>query len=149
MRHQSFQRHVIAFILFFGLFVQFQLVFACEYKDGKLQLLCCCNETGDESGGMSKDCAQGDKCSSATGSSNNCCNVSINLGPNALSTSSHLHNPQVLLLEAPQPPPLVSSIQLRPIVTSNKIIQNTDSYLAFSAINAGNQTYLRTLRLRI
>ena len=149
MRHPSFKRYVTAFILLFGLLAQFQLVFACEFKDGKLQLICCCNETGDESVDMSKDCAQDENCSAAAGSINNCCNVSINLGPNTLSNNSHLQNPQVLLLEAPQPPPLVSTFQLGPIVPTNKIILNTGSHLAFTAINVGNQTYLRTLRLRI
>jgi len=145
IRNRSLQRRIIATILFLGLFGQFQTVFACEYKDGKLQLVCCCDEPGD----MSKDCEQNDACNDSgmpVSSTSPCCEVSFHAGPTATVIGTVQHSPQVLLLEAPQPPPLLTSFVQLNLATSN-LAQHPTLHLTptFTSI----QTYRLTQRFRI
>ncbi|MFV2055506.1 MAG: hypothetical protein ACC707_03520 [Thiohalomonadales bacterium] len=145
MRNRTLQRRIIATILFLGLFSQFQNVFACEYKDGKLQLVCCCDEPGD----MSKDCEQNDACNDSgipVTSEKTCCEVSFHAGLSATIIGTERHVPQVLLLDAPQPPPLLTSFVLQALPTPNYAIR-INSELPPTLI--GSQTYRLTQRLRL
>ena len=146
IKNRSFRRFVIAATLFMGLFTQFQTVFACEFKDGKLQLVCCC----ENSGGMTKDCSQNNQCAEqqAVPISNNatCCDVSYQQVPSATAFSSAQHNQQVLVLDAPQPPPIPASFNLQTIPTAN---QTAHKLTNISLLVFGTQTYLLTQRFRI
>ncbi len=145
MRNRTFRRLVLATTLFMGLFTQFQTVFACEFKDGKLQITCCCETSGD----MSQGCDMGGGCDLPAGlvnSDGNCCETSYQAVPGVTAITPQLHVQQVLLLDAPQPPPvLVSSLSHPvPVITHSYTLphQGTSSPL-------GTLTYLRTQRLRI
>ncbi len=146
IRNRSFRRLVVATILFMGLFTQFQTVFACEFKDGKLQFVCCCDNSGD----MSKNCAENDQCGEQpavpTSDNANCCDVSYQQAQSATAISSAQHSQQVLVLDAPQPPPVLTSFDLQTIPTANHTAQFfTDVSLQVT----GSQTYLLTQRFRI
>jgi len=149
IKNRSFRRFVIAATLFVGLFAQFQTVFACEFKDGKLQFVCCCDKSGD----MSKDCNENDRCDDQqvipkSDDSNGavCCEVSYQSVPGATAISSTQYGQQVLLLDAPQPPPILSSFNLQVISSSSQIISfPTDVSLRVTSAH----TYLLTQRFRI
>ncbi len=150
IRNSSFRRLVIAATLFMGLFAQFQTVFACEFKDGKLQPVCCCDDLSGKSGDMTKDCAEGDSCDNpqATPTSDNttCCDVSYQQVPGATAISPTQHSQQVLLLDAPQPPPLLPSFNFNTSQASSQPVifsGNTPTRVT------GTQTYLLTQRFRI
>jgi len=145
IRNQSFRRLVIATTLFLGLFTQFQTVFACEFKDGKLQIVCCCDKAGD----MSKGCDNGGGCNDSAGlisSGMNCCETSYQPAPSAIAIAPDLHAQQVLLLDAPQPPPIITSFDLKTLPASRQTI----GFLSASPPRVTDtQTYLLTNRFRI
>ena len=145
LRHSSFRRFVIATTLFMGLFTQFQTVFACEFKDGKLQIVCCCDEAGD----MSMGCDMGGGCNDSAGPASNgmnCCETSYQPAPSATAIAPDLHVQQVLLLDAPQPPPILASFVLKTTPASRQII----GFLSDTPPRVtGTQTYLLTNRFRI
>ncbi len=143
--HPSFRRFVIAATLFMGLFTQFQVVFACEFKDGKLQFVCCCDEAGD----MSMGCDMGGGCNGLAGpvsSGMNCCETSYQPAPSATAIAPGQHAQQVLLLDAPQPPPILTTFDLQIVPLPSQTIGflfNTPPRIT------GTQTYLLTSRFRI
>lgn len=145
IRNSSFRRFVILTTLFLGLFTQFQTVFACEFKDGKLQIVCCCDEAGD----MSMGCDMGGGCNDSTGlvtNGMNCCETSYQPAPSATATAPGQHAQQVLLLDAPQPPPILVSFDLKTTPASRQII----GFLSATPPRVtGTQTYLLTNRFRI
>lgn len=146
IRNVTCRHCVIALTLFMGLFSQFQTVFACEFKDSEFQLVCCCENSGE----ISKDCAVGDHCADrhARSISDNtaCCNLSYQPVPGATAISSTQQIQQVLLLDATQPPPILTSFELQTIPASNQVVRFTTDT---PPLGAGIQTYLLTQRLRI
>ena len=146
IRNRSFRRLIIAATLFMGLFTQFQTVFACAIKDGKLQFVCCC----DKAGGMSKDCAEKNPCAEQqavpTSDNANCCDVSYQQLPISTALSPAQHSQQVMALNASQPPPLLTPFILQIIPTAN---HSADFLSDVSFRGAGPQTYLLTQRFRI
>jgi len=152
IRNLSFRRSVIALTLFLGLFTQFQMVFACEYKDGKLQFVCCCNEDGKMSmdKDMSMTCDMSGECGASAGpppGGMKCCDVSYQPAPSTTAIAPELHAQQVLLLDAPQPPPLIlTSFDLLIFPPSSRTI----GFLSHPPPPlAGTRTYLLTNRFRI
>lgn len=146
IRNKLFRRFVISTTLFMGLFTQFQSVFACEYKDGKLQSVCCC----DKSGEISRDCAENDRCDDQQATHeatlDNCCDVSYQAAPGATAISSTPYSQQVLLLDAPQPPPLLARFEFQTLTVSTPTFtspRNTSTRVS------GTQTYQLTQRYRI
>ena len=145
IRNSTFRRFVIVTTLFMGLFTQFQTVFACQFKDGKLQIVCCCDKAGD----MSKGCDKGGGCNDSAGpisNGMNCCETSYQPAPGAIAIAPDLHAQQVLLLDAPQPPPILTSfdIQIFPALR-----QNIRFYSNHPPRVTGTQTYLLTNRFRV
>ncbi|HHI93706.1 MAG TPA: hypothetical protein ENK04_09390 [Gammaproteobacteria bacterium] len=146
LRHHSFRRFVIATTLFLGLFTQFQTVFACEFNDGKLQIVCCCDTAGD----MSMGCDMGGGCNGSAGpassSTMNCCETAYQPAPTATAIAPDQHVQQVLLLDAPQPPPIPASFDLKTHPASSQ----TANFLSHAPPRVtGTQTYLLTNRFRI
>jgi hypothetical protein len=139
------RRVIIAMAMFLGLFSQFQVVFACELMDGKTRTVCCCDERGD----MSMGCAKGGGCQDqAPGSatSMDCCEVSYRAAPNAKATPPGSAGLQVLLLDAPQPPPIPVSFTIQEFSPSSDVLRFTRS--APPRV-AGTDIYLLTNRFRI
>jgi hypothetical protein len=146
LRNRSFRRLVIATTLFMGLFTQFQTVFACEFKDGKLQFVCCCDNSGDISNG----CVENNQCPEQQAGPISvdaaCCDVSYQQVPSATVIISAQHSQQVLVLDAPQPPPILSLFDLQTIPAANHAACFTTDV---SLLVTGTQTYLLTQRFRI
>lgn len=146
MRTSSpFRRFVITLVIFMGLFSQFQTVFACELMDGKAKPVCCC----DKPGGMSKGCAMGGACQDQAGpapSPADCCQVSYEPVPSATAIAPESHAKQVLLLDAPQPPPIPAAFILPDFTTSRTSLRFNHSR---SLPVTGTHTYLLTNRFRI
>lgn len=140
-----FRRFVVATLVFLGLFSQFQVVFACELMDGKAKPVCCC----DEPGGISTGCDMGGGCpdqapGSATGM--DCCTVSYQEAPSAKATPPGSTSLQVLLLDAPQPPPIPVSFYVPEFLPVDHAPRYTRLILPRVA---GTDTYLLTNRFRI
>ena len=150
IRNRSFRRLIISATLFMGLFTQFQTVFACEFKDGKLQVVCCCDTLSNSSGNMPKDCSEKNQCANQqavpTPDNTTCCDVSYQQVPGATAISSAQHSQQVLMHDAPQPPPILTSSVSQIIFTATHTAHlSTDVSLS----GIGTQTYLLTQRFRI
>lgn len=144
-RSPLIRRTVIAMVMFVGLFSQFQAVFACELMDGKAKPVCCCDEPGSMAGG----CAVGGGCQDqAPGSASamDCCAVSYQEAPSAKATPPGSTSLQVLLLDAPQPPPIPVSFH----VPEFPPVDHAPRYTRFIPPRvAGTDTYLLTNRFRI
>lgn len=141
IRNPLFRRFVAATVMVLGLFTQFQVVFACELMDGKVQYVCCCDEPG------SMGCAMGGGChDSRDTQTQNCCAVSYEPMPNATAIAPESHSLQVLLLDAPQPPPIPVSSDIPEFSPDNHALRFTH---ALAPHVAGTDTYLLTNRFRI
>jgi len=144
-KNSPFRRFMITLVIFMGLFSQFQTVFACQLMDGKAKPVCCCDKPGD----MSKGCHMGGGCQdqaigSATGA--DCCVVSYQEVPSATATPPGATSHQVLLLDAPQPPPIPASFH----VPEFHPVDHTPHHTRFIPPRvAGIDTYLLTNRFRI
>lgn len=144
-RNPSFRRFVVATLVFLGLFSQFQMVFACELMDGKIQSVCCCDEPGD----MSNGCDMGGGCQDqvpGSATSIDCCKVSYQEAPSAKATPPGSASIQVLLLDAPQPPPIPVSFEIT-LFTPASHTPRLTRFLPPRV--AGTDTYLLTNRFRI
>ena len=146
IRKLSFRRFVVAALVLLGLFSQFQVVFACKLMAGNAKPVCCCDEPGD----MSKGCAMGGGCQDqTTGSATttlDCCAVSYQEMPSAKATPPDSVSLLVLLLDAPQPPPIFVSFQVPKFPTAD----HAPRYTRFIPLRvAGTETYLLTNRFRI
>lgn len=143
-KNSSSRRFVITLVIFMGLFAQFQTVLACELMDGKAKPVCCCDKPGD----MSKCCATGSGCQDQAGpvpSLANCCQVSYEPVPSATAIAPEYRTQQVLLLDAPQPPPLPATFILPDFATSRSTLRfNYPRSLPVS----GTHIYLLTNRFR-
>lgn len=138
----SFHQFVMASILLVGLLSPFQTVFACELMDGKTQYVCCCDEAGE----ISKGCAVGDsRQNQLPMAEGDCCEVSYLPAPGSTAIAQQ-QQAQLLLLDAPQPPPLPAYFAFQTILTPNGLIL----YITDSSPPAiGTRTYLLTNRFRI
>lgn len=140
-----FRQRLVLATLFMGLFSQFQMVFACELMDGKTQYVCCC----DEAGNMSKGCAMGGGCQHQMPDSamaSGCCEVSYQQAPSAKATTPGSTGLQVLLLDAPQPPPMPASFDILEFALASGALRFTRFV---PPRVAGTNTYLLTNRFRI
>jgi hypothetical protein len=149
VRNHLFRRFVAATLMLMGLFAQFQMVFACELTDGKAKPVCCCDEPGGMSG-MAMGCDQGGGCQEATGPMANpsdCCEISYEQAPTATAIAPEPPTQLVLLLDAPQPPPIPAAFALPDFsrIHSTVLLYNHAS----SPRIAGTETFLLTNRFRI
>lgn len=132
-----------------GLFTQFQVVFACEFIDGKIQYVCCC----DEQVAMTNDlgCAKisGYLDEQQVGPASiaaSCCEMSYQQIPATLAISSKLHDQQVLLIDAPQPPPILVSFMSQTMSAASQAGRNS---IYSPARTMGPRIYLLSKRFRI
>jgi len=146
-RHSMMRRIILLTLLSWGLLTQVATVYACEFKNGEKQISCCCDTA------IKMDCADNaapcnnpnDNTSydSTNISTSACCNVSYGVtDASPASTSATL---QLLLLDAPQPPPTLPEYQPGTVSNYAPLV----ALPTFTPSSPGTSTYLRTQRLRI
>lgn len=121
-RSKLIRRSTLLFLLSWGVLAQVATVYACEAENGKKQVSCCCDNA------IKKDCKHqqskpnnnkcdksisdlGDKISldAPTPPASTCCEISYGATDSSIASSGTLTAQQVVLLDAPQPPPLLPS----------------------------------------
>jgi len=144
-RNLTFQRILSLIFLCTALLSQTQILYACELMDGKPKLVCCCGESMSDGCPMSESCAM-----HANTDEGHCCEVSQDsLTDDVVMThSSSTVDFLTLLLDGPQPPPVIDYQEL--LSTS----QQATGRLAIPPhepllLGSGKQTYLLTRRLRL
>ncbi|WP_152485932.1 hypothetical protein [Methylohalobius crimeensis] len=138
--HSSFRRIVIVLLVLAGLGAPLRTVFACQLMDGRKQYVCCCHEEGH--------CKHGGGCphrkpEGPTG----CCDVAHEIADDGLASAPADHVFQVLLLEAPRPPPAAPTPSIA--LLQPPPLPNPRWRADPPAWCAGSRTYLVTQRFRI
>ena len=143
-RQLIFQRTISLAFLFAVLLSQTQLLYACEQMDGKPKMVCCCDEHMSDTCPMATPCSMHEQ-----DQQSKCCEVSYDsLSDVSMSQGTSTADYLTLLLDGPQPPPLISeqTLSLASLKASHKLVFPPDKSLS---LNRGNQTYLLTRRLRL
>jgi hypothetical protein len=143
-RNINLQRLFSTLVLFAALFSQIQTLYACDSMESKPKMVCCC---GDHDSAI---CPMADNCGVHELSDDNaCCELSYDIlndtgMMNSVATVDYL----TLLLDGPQPPPIVDfqKYSATPLPISSRILLASPEPLAF---NLDNPTYLLTRRLRL
>jgi len=143
-RNINLQRIFSTLVLLAALFSQIQTLYACDSMESKPKMVCCC---GDHDSAI---CPMADNCSVHELSDNNaCCELSYDIlndagMMNSVATVDYL----TLLLDGPQPPPIVDFQKISPALLpiSSRVLLAAPEPLAF---NLDNPTYLLTRRLRL
>lgn len=133
----SFRRAVIACLILAGLLAPLRTVFACQLMEGRKQYACCCHGREDK-------CQHGGCPHDQSGGKAGCCDVFHEIAADA-SASLGGYAFQVLLLEAPRPPP-VSALLGEPAAVQTVVPNFRSSPPVWFA---GTHTYLSTQRFRI
>ena len=153
IRNLTFRRLVVALLLLLGPLTQFQTLYACELMgDGKPKMVCCCDEPGEMgamgckmdgacqdqpmNGGMMGDAMIGD----------GCCELSYQPSQTAEASHPGSHAQQVVMLDAPQPPPIPVSFNLPELVPTGHVVVFVSR---FSLPLPDEPVYLLTNRFRI
>jgi len=160
----TFRRLTLSFGLFIALLTHFQVVFACELRDGETPLVCCCDAISESS--MGCDMGNGGGCGVSLGSDalgsdalgsnslatnitsgdSNCCNAFYQHAPGATVVAPDAYTQPRLLLHSPQLLPLTRVFVIVDVYQSIQILRFT------SALPSGptsNRTYRLTNRFRI
>ena len=156
-RNFIFRRGIVAIFIFTALFSQFQTVYACGL-DGKVRYFCCChkhdsmhhkNGAMDGHGSMkTMDCDMDGQCYPQQDmSAQGCCDISYEQAPGATGITPGAQAQQVLLLDAPQPPPAVLLDPPDPPLPGG--FRAGIDYFPIPPWSSGTWTYLLTGRLRI
>ena len=164
----TFQRILSLIFLCTALLSQTQILYACELMDGKPKLVCCCGESMSDACPMSKSCGMQDK-SAGSGFAHEvpeggwagiaqhdntdegrCCDVSQDsLTDVASAQSSSTVDFLTLLLDGPQPPPVIDYQELLPITSQQANLRLVIPPHEPLLLSSGKQTYLLTGRLRL
>jgi hypothetical protein len=167
-RNLTFQRILSLIFLCTALLSHTQILYACELMDGKPKLVCCCEEPMSDGCPMSESCAMQDKSAGSgfareapeggwagiaqhdNADKGRCCDVSQDSLTDdvVMMQSSSTVDFLTLLLDGPQPPPVIDFQEL--LSTS----QQANLRLAIPPhepllLSSGKQTYLLTRRLRL
>jgi len=149
-RHSMMRRFILFILLSWGLLAQLATVYACDTHNGGKQISCCCDS------GVKMDCAhKGSPCNNADDSatydsintfSSSCCSISYGVTDvSPASATSVAAAIQLLLLDAPQPPPVPRHQHPDSIIADTPLIV----FSTFTPSTSGTSTYLRTHRLRV
>lgn len=149
-RHYLVRRTTLLLLLSWGVLTQVATVYACEAENGKKQISCCCENA------INKDCkhqqskTSNNKCDKSSNdlgenlnldapvpSASTCCEISYGATDTSIVSSGTLTAQQVVLLDAPQPPPLLPSSHYGlsfyrvslPGQLATKFTLTTDTYL--------------------
>ena len=143
-RNLNLQRALSMALLFAALFSQVHTLYACDSMDGEFRHVCCCSEHDSASCPMANNCAMHEYEVEKL-----CCEISYDVvTDSAMMNSTSTVDCLILLLDGPQPPPVIVFQQF-----SYESLQ-LQSRLSLSAIdpptlNRGNLTYFLTRRLRL
>lgn len=143
-RNLNLQRTLSMAVLFAALFSQIQLLYACDSMDGRPKQVCCCGEHASAICPMADSCAKHENAQETS-----CCEVSYG----TLNDAGMMNSPSsvdflTLLLDGPQPPPVIDVQQFlpTPLPILSQLSPATDEPLIFSR---GRPTFLLTRRLRL
>ncbi|WP_152565061.1 hypothetical protein [Methylobacter sp. BBA5.1] len=144
-RNLTFQRVLSLIFLCTALLSQTQILYACELMDGKPKLVCCCGESMSDGCPMSESCAM-----HANTDEGHCCEVSQDsLTDDVVMThSSSMVDFLTLLLDGPQPPPVIDYQELLSASLQATLGLAIPPYEPL-LLGSGKQTYLLTRRLRL
>ncbi len=143
-RNLHLQRTLSLFILFVALFSQIQTLYACDSMDGQPKHACCCGEHDSAICPMADNCGMHEP-----GAETSCCELSYDLVTDAaMMNSISPVDILTLLLDGPQPPPIIEfqPFSPTPLPTLSQLPLVTDRLPIF---RRGNPTYLLTHRLRL
>ena len=144
-RNLYLQYTLSIFILFVALFSQIQTLYACDSMEGKPKQVCCCGGEQD-----SAICPMVDSCAMHEQTAKtSCCEVSYDTLYDAgmINSASSVDN-LTLLLDGPQPPPIVDVQKFSPL-SLQKLSQLTLAADQPPIFSRGKYTYLLTRRLRL
>ena len=143
-RNLNIQRTLGMVILFAALFSHIQLLYACDAMDGEPKHVCCCGEH------VSAGCPMADSCAMhENATENQCCEVSYDaVTDEATINSTSTVDCLTLLLDGPQPPPVIEFQQFSP-APLQRLSQLTLAANQPLILSRGKHTYLLTRRLRL
>ncbi|WP_340122521.1 hypothetical protein [Methylobacter svalbardensis] len=143
-RNITFQRILSLTFLCTALLSQTQILYACELMDGKPKLVCCCGESMSDGYPMSESCAM-----QKNTDEGRCCDVSQDSLTDVVMThSSSTADFLTLLLDGPQPPPVIDYQELLPASPQANLRLAIPPHEPL-LLSSGKQTYLLTGRLRL
>lgn len=143
-RNQTFQRILSLIFLCTALLSHTQLLYACELMDGKPKPVCCCGESVSDICPMSDACAMQENTNQS-----HCCEVTQDsLTDVVLTHSSSTADFLTLLLDGPQPPPLIEYQELLPTSLQANLRLSIPPHEPL-LLSSGKHTYLLTRRLRL
>jgi hypothetical protein len=143
-RNLNLQRTFSLVVLFVALFSQIQTLYACDSMEAKPKLVCCC-------GHDSAICPMADSCGMHQQTQQTaCCEVSYDtLNDAAMINSTSTVDTLTLLLDGPQPPPIIELQQFLstpPLPLPSRLLLATHEPPISSR---GQSIYLLTRRLRL
>jgi len=143
-RNLNLQRTFSMIVLFAALFSQIQTLYACDSMEGMPKQVCCCG------GHDSAICPMADSCGMHKQTAEtSCCELSYDiLIDAAMMNSTSTVDTLTLLLDGPQPPPVVEFQQFSPTplpVLSRLLLATDEPPIS----NRGKPIYLLTHRLRL
>ena len=143
-RNLNLQRTFSVIVLFAALFSQIQTLYACDSIEGKPERVCCCG------GHDSVICPMADSCGMHKQTDQTlCCEVSYDtLTDAAMMNSNSTVDTLTLLLDGPQPPPLIEYQQF-PSAPLQRLSQLTLAFNEPLLLSRSKHTYLFTRRLRL
>jgi hypothetical protein len=142
-RNLILQRLLCCIFLGATLLSHTQLLFACEFMHGKPKMVCCCDEAMPEACPMTKGCAM-----QANSTQSQCCEISQDsLTDVAMTHASSTVETLTLLLDSPQPPPLVGFQETNTLLPAQPILAIFPHEPL--PISGNRPVYLRTLRIRL
>jgi len=145
IRNPSIRRILVTLFLLVGPLTQFQTLYACELMEhDKPNMVCCCDEPSDM--GM-MGCELDGTCQDQPGASGDgCCDISYQPSQVTQASGASFQAQQVLLLDAPQPPPIPASFDFHEIVSVKHTVRFDP---CFSPPLPNKPVYLLTNRFRI
>lgn len=142
-RNLTFQRVLSLIFLCTALLSQTQILYACELMDGKPKPVCCCEEPLPDGCPMSESCVM-----HAKSDEGRCCDVSQDsLTAVVMTHSASTIDLLTLLLDGPQPPPLIDYQEL--LSASPQAVQRLAIPPHIPPPSRGKHIYLLTRRLRL
>jgi hypothetical protein len=144
LRNLYLQRSLSILILFVGLFSQIQTLYACGSTAAMPKQVCCCDAQDSAICPMTDTCDMHEQMAKTS-----CCEISYDtLNDAAMISSTSMVDTLILLLEGPQPPPIIDFQQLSPAhlpILSRLIPANDEPPIS----SRGKSIYLLTRRLRL
>jgi hypothetical protein len=142
-RNLTLQRLFCLIFLGATLLSHTQILFACKFMHGKPKLVCCCGEAKSDACPMTAGCAMQQNTKQGQ-----CCDVSQDSLPDvAVTKAPSTAETLILLLDSPQPPPIISfqEFSVSPLLHLIPTASPPEPLL----ISSNTPIYLRTLRIRL